>query len=132
MKSKETFTQGWKPDNDDIQVNQVHLLFWERWNIDIYIFLNLKPFFVLTIMNYLLVSLSRGRINFLYEEWVKVKYERSRINLKNLFFGNVITPLVMLPGMAHRANQWLKTSIRIGTNMCDILKYTWKLFLAEI
>ncbi len=32
-------------------------------------------------------------------------------------FSNVITPLVMLPGMAPWANQWLNTSVRIGTNM---------------
>ena len=40
------------------------------------------------------------------------------------FFSNVITPLVTLPGMAPWANQWLNISVRIGTNMCDILKYT--------
>ena len=40
------------------------------------------------------------------------------------FFCNVITPLVMLPGMAPWANQWLNICFRIGTNMCGSLKYT--------
>ena len=40
------------------------------------------------------------------------------------FFSNKITPLVMLSGMAPWATQRLNISIRIGTNMCDNLKYT--------